>query len=463
MALIDEKYTDDGALREQDKVPLEDFLAFKDRTQITGRGQPFFSGREREINAFRSVANALSLGHTSNATLVIEGPPGAGKTAILAQFQEEVRSYPPTESGDRQWLPVFLNGVRAESPRSIEQAVDKAIAKRLAEEALAADDDAPAIERFRAFLGEKAGQDMKRRAREVLDRGVRIWGLGVGAAERAPTDPIEAVADRRFDDWVPWQILLLIDEGQEIANGGPFDVRGTLSSIHQGAVDAPLSICVFGLPGTWDALGDVGISRTSVHHDLNLAGLDDRESRMAIQRCFARFGIEHGEAWERAVLERSANWPQHLATYLHAALSTLKESAPSPDSIGDARRTSLTHALAMGDEGRANYYDRRIRRLTKGHPRHDRLAKAVIPLFRQGHGEPLKSEVVDLLEAPPLSLSDDRIDSFLVAAEHSGFLVSAPKGRLRMPIPSFAGYLLDEPMPPLPEAPVPQKRRNASS
>ena len=86
MAIWDEEYVDRGGLREQDRVPLADFLAFKDRAQITGRGVPFFSGRETEVSAFRQAASALARGHRGNATIVVEGPPGAGKSATLSQF-----------------------------------------------------------------------------------------------------------------------------------------------------------------------------------------------------------------------------------------------------------------------------------------------------------------------------------------------------------------------------------------
>ena len=110
MALVDPDYVDDGALREQDRVDLEDYLSDMDRAELSGRGVPFFSGREMEITAFRGIVNRLSRGRQSNATIVVEGPAGAGKSALLAQFQEEISSLSPTESGQREWLPVFFAG-----------------------------------------------------------------------------------------------------------------------------------------------------------------------------------------------------------------------------------------------------------------------------------------------------------------------------------------------------------------
>ena len=111
-------------------------MADRDRAQMTGRGVPFFSGREAEISAFRKVANALLLGRQGNATIVVEGPPGAGKSALMGQFMEEMRSFPPAGSG-RRWLPVEIDAEVAESPADIADEIDRAIVARLAKGLLA--------------------------------------------------------------------------------------------------------------------------------------------------------------------------------------------------------------------------------------------------------------------------------------------------------------------------------------
>lgn len=174
MEAVDANYVDDGTLREQDGVPLPVFLADKDRAQLTGRGQPFFSGREREVNAFRSMANALLLGRSGNATVVVEGPPRAGKSALMAQFQEEMRTLPPTGSGAGRWLPVTLDGALAMSPQAIMSVVDGAIAKRLAHD-------------------------------DLMD-------ARDGDEEAPPPSTVLELADLRGRHWSGWQIVLPIDE-----------------------------------------------------------------------------------------------------------------------------------------------------------------------------------------------------------------------------------------------------------
>ncbi|MYH15322.1 MAG: ATP-binding protein [Gammaproteobacteria bacterium] len=469
MGLINEHYIDEGQLRGQDDVPLHDFLAQRDRAQLsTGRGVPFFSGREREISTFRQMANALLLDRRSNATPVVEGPPGAGKSALLAQFMEEMRAFPSAGSGNRRWLPVLLNGAHAEMPLGIGRAVDSAIARRMSSDLLAAmpGEDADVAERLRAFLGEDSVRQMKRGLREiastVMDRGFGALGVRVGGASSDRLDQLEHVADRRAKDWSDWQIVLLIDEAQQISDQAPGAIPGTLSSIHQGFVPASISFCAFGLPGTWDALGDVGISRGSVGYDLPLAGLNDEASQKAVHRCFSQYQVENANNWERAILKRSANWPQHLAVYLNAALTTLECQAGASGAkkgLDKAGPALLPEAMALGDEGRKGYYDRRVRGLDRHNARHSRYARHLAPLLREGGGEMHLDDVVDYMEGAPLNLPPSEVDGFISAAQHSGFLERLPGSRLRMPIPSFAAHLLGEPMPPLPEAASPRPKK----
>ena len=182
MALVDENYRDNGSLREQDRVRVEDFLSDEDRAQITGRGVPFFSGREAEVGVFRRAVNALSRGRCGNATIVVEGPPGAGKSALMCQFMEEMQSLPPTEIGGRRWLPVPLSASDAESPPNIADAIDEAIVARLAADLLAA--NAPPVRSKETTglvekLSEYWGGDLnltraREKAKAFFDRGGRL-------------------------------------------------------------------------------------------------------------------------------------------------------------------------------------------------------------------------------------------------------------------------------------------------
>ena len=451
--VIDPNYRDDGRLRPQDEVPLPVFLANDDRADMGERGQPFFSGREREIQAFRKTANALAMGKRSNATLVVEGPPGAGKSALLMQFVEEMRHLPNTEAGGRRWLPVILAGAEAECPGLIADAIDHAIGRRLALDYEAARDRPEDRERAAEALAALVGPDAMRRfshemgrfVRAILERGFAAAGVRIGGGD-SRRGGIRGVVNRRAPAWADWQAVLLIDEAQGISDQVPDAVPGTLSFIHQGLAETPISFCAFGLPGTWNALSRVDVSRTSSFHDLRLAGLEDSEARMAVDRCFERFGVRDAEAWAAAILDRSANWPQHLSAYLNGALSVLQERAGAGDEVGSVRGASLRSAIARGDAARLDYYRQRLQRLDQGNARHRAYGIDVARWLRGANRTLPAYEALERLGGEH-GLSDEAGTAFLDAAKHSGLLGEDADGNLTTPIPSFAGHLLGEELP----------------
>ena len=304
--IVDPNYIDDGALRQQDRAPLEVFLADHDRTQITGRGQPFFSGREKEVGVFRQAVNALSLGRQGNATIAVEGPPGAGKSALMSQFMEEMEGLPLTEVGGRRWLPVVLDGSVAMSPQELMAEINGAIAEALAKDLIEAEGGGPPTESagLLARLFEKEGiGNAKGFAKEILDRGGAAFWFSLGPKLDKPPRTIQAAYRACAEDWNRWQVVLLFDEAQDISKDAPGASPGTLKSIHQGISKAPISFCAFGLPGTFTALRRVGVSRRSGGYTLRLSALEAREAEMAVNRCFAQYGVKNGEAWKRAVLD----------------------------------------------------------------------------------------------------------------------------------------------------------------
>ena len=421
---------------------MADFLADGDRAQITGRGLPFFSGRESELGIFRRVANALSRDRRGNATIVVEGPPGVGKSALMCQFMEEMRSLPPAGAGGRRWLPVPLSAGDAESPPDIADAIDAAIVSRLAADLLAsASAEAGLLERLGDYWGKLDPAGAKAKAREFLDRGGSVLGFSLGASREGPPRSIAQAAARR-PAWQSWQIVLMIDEAQGIRPGAPNAGGGTLSALHQGIVRAPVSFCAFGLPGTLLALGDVGVSRLADGRIIHLRGLDDRAAGQTVDRCFNAFGVRGGSAWREAILARAANWPQHLAVYLNAAVRHLREASSERM---DAEGADLGAAMREGDKARANYYRQRIARLTRRNIEFGNLARRLTPLFEGRESRLPAADLKKSIRAVSPGLSDADITRFVRDAEHSGFLVLADdEYAYSMPIPSFARYLLGD-------------------
>ena len=453
MTLVDPNYVDDGALRPQDQVDLNWFIQARDRALVGDGGVPFFSGREHEVSECREMINRLSSGIQSNATIVVEGPPGAGKSALLAQFHEEMMQLRPTESSPRQWLPVFLGAHLAESPKGIASAIDSAIATHLGSELLKGSSSrTPDLaDRLQAAIGQNLSMEgLLDVARRLGERGGSAFGMSIGAKRHVPVTTLEDAVARRFDQWDEWQIVLLIDEAQQVSDEHEGDFKGTLSSIHQGGIGAPISFCAFGLTGTWDALEKVGVSRSLAGTDIQLATLHEADARKAVRRCFDAFDVCNGEAWEDAIVARSALWPQHLATYLTSAMSEIRDNAQdrSASSALDARNASLTAAIAQGDKGRRQFYARRLGRLTRDHARFQEYAETVSALFKEKGGPLSWQEVKSALVEGHDGIGDEDLDGFTEAARHAGLMQRTPSMKgYGVPIPSFAGFILSEPLP----------------
>ncbi len=458
MDLIDEAYRDNGVLRDQDRVSAEVFVADRDRAQMTGRGVPFFSGREAEISAFRKVANALLLGRQGNATIVVEGPPGAGKSALMGQFMEEMRSFPPVGSG-RRWLPVEIDAEVAESPADIADEIDRAIVARLAKGLLATGEGREASGETTSLvkrLGEYWGADLNAakarvRAREFFDRGGSVLGFSLGASREGPPRTLTQAAGRR-PAWQSWQIVLMIDEAQGIEPGRSGAGRETLSAMHRGNVKAPISFCAFGLPGTLAALSEVGVSRPTGGRTIHLGSLDDIAAGHTVNRCFETFGVANGAPWREVILARSANWPQHLAIYLTEAIDQIGKASRKGR---DASAADLRETIRLADMECAQYYGRRVARLGLRCGEFEELARELAPFLKERAGTAPYSKVLhrvnEIIRTNPLLSGSSAMD-FMQDAEHAGLLAvsSSAGGRAcSMLIPSFAGYLLGEPLPDL--------------
>lgn len=441
------------------------------------------------------MLNDVGLGVLADSTYVVEGPPGAGKTALMAQCVSEVAVRPATSEG-RIWLPVIVHSSVTNSARALGRDIDRAIASRVASPAGKPQRDGllseigemiPDLEPVEqraardafTFLKESAANlertVISRRdalfdrlaekipellnaygvgraqavVRNILSRGVSITGFATGPSREAPNPSITDVVEDRRGAWDAYQIVVFVDEGQNIPPSGPpgEDMPSVLSHIHEGKAGAPLSLCVFGLWGTWVALKAVGISRTVAERDIALGALSEQDCAKAVRRCFGNFHVTNGEGWERAIVSRSQQWPQHLAGFMAAAMQELRKHK-RPGGGYDAGPADFEAAIAAGDRTREHYYRQRAKSLGSGGQVElaARLASALRNTTGLSH-----LEVSRLLIETDSTISEKEREAFLSAAYRSGFLsYDYVEQKISMPIPSFAGFLLKDPPAPTP-------------
>ena len=489
-------YVDTGELRPQDDVDDRSFVGYRDRAKlIDDRGPPFFSGREHEINVFRRMLEDASGGILADSTLVVEGPPGAGKTALMAQCIGEVAACPRTHAG-KDWLPVVVHSSVANSAEAVGRAVDRAIASHLSKrtnklrrdallteikelldivdsgeqpaarraydligtsgealsKALSKDDrdaEFDRLEREIRTMVDAASKRTRAAIKRIFDRGASLTGISIGPAREIANPSIADVVSGRGGAWHPYQIVLFVDEGQNIP-ARDLDATGpssVLSAIHEGKAGASLSLCVFGLPGTWNVLRAVGISRTVAERDITIGALPDEECAMAVHRCFTQFDVKNSRKWAQAIVSRSHQWPQHLAGYLVAAVAELRNHRNETGGF-DAASADFSKAIKEGDLSRIRYYKQRLKALGQGD--HVPLVKHLARHLRDR--EPLSSEKVNeiLLQKAP-GMTAKELYEFRSAAIHSGFIqFDDAEQSCFLGIPSFAAFLLKEPPEPIP-------------
>lgn len=430
----DEDYVDDGDLRPQDDVLLDRFLAQGDRASIEGTGRPFFSGREAEVNAFRESARALAIGEKANATIIVEGPPGCGKSALLDQLAADVNNYP--EHNGRTWIAVPINGAIAMSPSAIMAAVDRAIVARLASMATA---DERALGRLSKLLHIQDPKSALDAAKAISDRGIAAFGFRIGKKDNQPPRHMEDLVDLRGRQWDEWSIVLMIDEAQQISADSPGSHPGTLSSIHQGLVQLPLIFCAFGLLGTTAALWEAGVSRLTRKRRIGLLGLQDKHVGLAVQRAFRQYDVRNSEQLARAIVKRSNGWPQHLAVYLIAALN---EAKPQIKALGfvDASTLDLEAILVEGDAMRKSYYRGRLASLAADDPRFREYAEGMAKQLRQA-GRPLSASEIMRHAVEGHGASEAQAKAFLESARNCGLVATDQDLAYFSPIPSFLTHL----------------------
>ena len=488
-------YVDTGEQRPQDNVSLDDYIESGDRAVVgEGEAQPFFSGRQPEVDAFWKTLFHYGRGFRENLTFVVEGPPGAGKSALMAQCMSETKAFKSPPSGG-QWLPVRLPAAATGSPVEIAIRINRAIARRMATSAgrrerqeliatiaglarqtppdqrrtvqqaadlvKAASEELAAtpqnrfdrvMERIRGeardFLTRASKSAAAETVAEMLDRGGSLWGISIGAKRvganrNSDHERFHEVTRANERAWEPYNIVLFVDEAQNIPVDTQLEhVRDFFSSIHEGTVSAKMAVCAFGLTGTTNRLRAAGVSRLQAKRFWRLGALPDDDCRKVVCRCFAQFGVRQPKRWEDVIVNRSSQWPQHLAGYLTSAMAEFRKH-PTGDGGLDASRANFRAALADGDEIRRYYYAGRAEALGTNLERAQGLAWSLKDIDSAVSG----GEIREALKAHHGgAVPDETFNDFMASALYSGFLAPDARDATRyvLPIPSFAACLRDE-------------------
>ncbi len=413
-------------------LPLESWLRRADRAEA-GR-EPFFRGRDAEFEVFRSALESLEEGIVGGGTMVFQGAPGAGKSALMQECMEAVRQYSAPET---PWVAVDMPFENLDSAPAVISAIHRAV-RTESERLRAASPDR--FQAFRRSLAQQGGDLLD----ALMKRGAGAFGITVGGLPETGK-----VASGVFLQAAPllekFHIVVCVDEAQNIPVGSR--VQGVMNCLHGNPQGIPLVAAFFGLSDTGDRLRQCGLSRFADERLVDLEPLSVDEAADAIRSAFETYGFAGTAAdkaqWVEQLAALTQGWPQHVNRAAVAAARVLRENG------GRIEARLLPQALADGKARKDAYY---AGRLDAG-ILEPRIYKQIALAAGDAQDGALSRSELRSLATPELESAAIAFDDFLTNALHAGLL--APSRRLphhyRIPIPSLGDYLRAlavEPAPP---------------
>ena len=359
----------------------------------TGRRPPYLAGREEEQSLFRSHFEVLRRGGSAPAEILVYGPRGNGKTALLRWAKREAAA----DGGlDARWL---------------------------------VGSDIPAPADFVNLL------DLGSWFRKIAPESVSVAGVGVSLRQGGdrPLRLAEALEARAKAK----PLLILLDEAHTL---DPEVGQWILNAAQAAGSEAPFLLVLAGTPDLRGRLSEMEASFWNRAEQLPLGRLDETATAEAIRRPLAEDGIAvEAEALERIVRE-SHGYPFFVQLWGRAVWRRVRRSAAGAGAVTTA---VVEESVGEFEARRNRYYLDRFREMEEREllP----AARAVAAAFRDE--DPLSAAA--FRRAIGRSGGGPGGAEAAKALEHLGFVWQAGGTPSWEPgIPSLMDYLLEHAPPP---------------
>ena len=340
------------------EIALTDYDRRRDRDV-----PPVFVGRADELRFLRDTVEAAKAG-ARGVTAIVQGVPGAGKSALCAQVEKELRASAVDEapiavvSKECDFLnrtPVsMVKELAAEVPVRLDRL------RRL-----------PGFEKAEEHIGKAVGV-----ATALLRRGSSL-DLATQALNLDESSSLGAALDAFSERMWPAGITLIlaIDEAQGMEDTP--QVRSNLRAIHGKRFATDIAILAFGLQDTAARLRELGLSRLASEQIRRLGHMTSADSATLVDRTLDHLGLTaeddawrghakargfstHGwTAWRDAakalILEESADFPHHLVNGVRGVCQVVL--AGGPRHPGERELDTLRQACRSSKE---EYYWARL-------------------------------------------------------------------------------------------------------
>ena len=399
------------------QATLDEYIDLGDRSR-----EPVFVGRDEHLEKIeRSLRTARS--DASSRTVIFQGAPGAGKSALLRELRERY------EGADA------VLAVEVDPGDMCPRGVFDALAQALD------------IER-------RGETETSRRVEGVAKLAVVGAEVSTTILNRSPSDTAELERTRI----VPWQlmrkrlgdalahraVLLLCDEAQTLLHeGAPPGVRQTVQSLHRGdpARGFLRIVPVFaGLSDTGDVLDECGVTREAIDNAMSLPPLDIARSSEYATKILGYLGVNTNTSDARALVDWavgcSDGWPHHLRMAMTGIAHAMR--AQNSPNLRTLDRPSIVEYVT---ERRNDYYGKRIK-ATK----HPAFRDAFRALALKTAGD--TAEVAELVMVAKQALhgADAALEppapyALVASAIHAGILQHVSSTHLTCPIASMRPWL----------------------
>ncbi len=296
---------------------------------VSDRGPtPYFHGRAQILYDFKDLVRRAKDTVEGRTTFLIQGAPGAGKTALLDVLSADARA--------QSWNVANIKIKDLYDPISMAQS-----------------------------LGESYVTDKQYAA------NVGIHGLGGGYSRNVAG---YSSVDGLLKEEAPKEgLILVLDEAQYLINldetpSEKHVARDTLDVIHNGRIGRPVILLVAGLGPTGEAFSSLGISRFKGGCFVELGALGKESERAVIKDWLVKEGGAKGDPtpWIHQIAKKTHGWPQHISGYGDAAAKQIQSDR------GEMTAAGLDVVLRVGAERRETYYRHRA----KGIDRKERCSLA---------------------------------------------------------------------------------------
>ena len=322
---------------------------------------------------------------------MIQGPPGAGKTALLHQCA--------VEADIDGWHVAKINNQALYEP---------------------------------AVMAQNLGEP-------YITRKERVTTLDAKVVARATTTEMAGAAavPQVLKALTPdTGLLLLLDEAQTIGaltgrTYGP-SVTTTLNAIHNGDLGRPVILLCGGLGISKSTFGALGISRSDIGCMVNLGRLSEAAERAVIQDWLRKDGRAKGDVipWTHAIASETHGWPQHIMCFAQPAAWVVRHNG------GELTPGRLAYVMERGHQGKTEYYQGRIDDVEK--------------IIRSAIGKLLGSRPADreldkhvILAALSGGRTPNEAQAEFDTLLHKGVIALTPEGSYAVPIPSMRDWLVE--------------------